>query len=141
MKKSVIHNATKIVVDIFFYLGIVCVIGIPFILMNMQMQYTYNYSQLKFMSAALFLSGVCAVYILYNFKRMFKTLTGGNPFVWNNIRCFKHMAVSCAIIALIYILKCFVLFSFATVVIVCVFAIISAALHLRSGSATPTTAI
>ena len=54
---------------------------------------------------------------------MFKTLIAGNPFVWDNIRHFDRMAVSCTVIALIYIVKSFVIFSIATVVIVCVFII------------------
>ncbi len=123
MRKSNVGKITKAVVDIFFYLGIVCVIGVPFLGKALQMQYNYDYVNLKFMTAVLFLSGLCAVYILYNFKRMFKTLISGNPFVSDNIKCFNRMAVSCIIIAVIYIVKCFVMFSLATVTIICVFAI------------------
>lgn len=123
MQKSSVSKVTKIVVDIFFYLGIVCVIGVPFLSKALQMQYSTIITHLKFMTAILFLSGVCAVYILYNFKKMFKTLTHGNPFVWDNIKCFNRMAAACAIIAVIYIIKCVVMFSLATVVIICVFLI------------------
>ena len=123
MQKSAINKVTKIVVDIFFYVGIMCVIGVPFLGKILQMQYNYNPQNLKFMTAILFTSGVCAVYILYNFKSMFKTLVGGNPFVRDNIKCFNRMAVASVIIALIYIVKCFVLFSLATVTIICVFLI------------------
>ncbi len=125
MQKSTINKVAKIVVDIFFYIGIVCVIGVPFLGKALQMQYNYNISNLKFMTATLFISGVCAVYILYNFKCMFKTLMGGNPFVRDNIKCFTRMAVASAIIAVVYIVKSFVMFSLATITIICVFAIAS----------------
>lgn len=122
MKKSSIGSITKIIVDIFFYLGIICVIGIPFLGKALTMQYNYNYGNYKFITVVLFLSGLCTVYILYNLKRMFKTLISGNPFVSDNIKCFHRIAAACIIIALIYILKCIVMFSLATVVIICVFA-------------------
>lgn len=123
MENSAINKVTKIVVDIFFYIGIVCVISVPFLEKILQMRYNYGSFHLKFMTATLFTSGICAVYILYNLKCMFKTLAGGNPFVRENIKCFTRMAVASAIIALIYIAKAFVLFSPATVTVICVFAI------------------
>jgi len=54
---------------------------------------------------------------------MFKTLMRGNPFVRDNIKCFTRMAVASVIIALVYIVKSFVMFSLATITIICVFAI------------------
>lgn len=123
MENSAINKVTKIVVDIFFYIGIVYVISVPFLRKILQMHYNYGSFHLKFMTATLFISGISAVYILYNLKCMFKTLTGGNPFVRENIKCFTRMAVASAIIALIYIAKAFVLFSPATVTVICVFAI------------------
>lgn len=123
MLRPGIGKLTKTVVDIFFYAGIICVAGIPLWGKIVNMQYNYDKDSWAFMIAVLFLSGVLAVYILYNFKCMFKTLIAGNPFVWDNIRHFDRMAVSCTVIALIYIVKSFVIFSIATVVIVCVFII------------------
>lgn len=123
MQKSIIGKAAKITVDIFFYIGIVCVVCVPFLGKVLQTQYNYEIGNLKFMTVILFISGVCAVYILYNFKCMFKTLMGGNPFVSDNIKRFTRMAVASVIIALIYIIKSFVIFSLATITIVCVFAI------------------
>ena len=123
MLKSAVNKVTKIVVDVFFYAGIICVICVPFLGKILQAQYNYSPEDLKFMIAVLFTSGVCAVYILYNLKSMFKTLLGGNPFVRDNIKCFNRMASASVIIALIYTVKCFVIFSLATVTIICVFAI------------------
>lgn len=123
MQKPTISKVTKIVVDIFFYIGIVCVIGVPFLGRIFQIQYNYGTNNLKFMTVILFISGMCAVYILYNFKCMFKTLMGGNPFVRDNIKCLTHIAVASMIIALVYIVKAFVMFSLATITIICVFAI------------------
>lgn len=120
MERSMINKVTKPVVDVFFFIGIVCVICVPFL--TNRLWYDYDFQKLTFMKAVLFTSGICAVFILYNLRIMLKTLTGGNPFVKDNIACFNRMALAALMIALIYAIKCFVIFSFATVVIVCVFA-------------------
>jgi fatty acid desaturase len=55
--------------------------------------------------------------------QMLETLVGGDPFVMKNALCLKRMAAACAMIALIYAVKCFIMFSFATVAVVMVFAV------------------
>lgn len=68
-------------------------------------------------------SGICAVYILFQLKRMFRTLLGGNPFVEENTSCFRKIAVACALVCLIYIVKSVLLFTYGSVVIAVVFLI------------------
>lgn len=118
-----INKLTKIMVDVMFYMGILCVISVPFLVKLINRFYGYDKNLLLIFAAMLFISGVCAVYILFNLKQMFKTLVGGNPFVNQNTICMKRMAIACAVISIIYIIKCFLIFSWATVVIVIVFTI------------------
>jgi len=107
MKRLKIGEVTKIVVDIFFCLGILCVIGVPFLCRLLRSQYDYDAENMYIMMAVLFTSGICAVYMLCNFKRMFKTLSEDNPFVKENIVRFSRLAAASAAIAVIYIVKCF----------------------------------
>ncbi len=123
LNNSILHRVTKVLVDIMFYCGIICVISVPFIATLIKNFYGYNDRILIWLTTMLFLSGVCAVYILFNLKQMFRTLIGGNPFVDKNIDSFRRMAIACAFIAIIYIIKCFILFSWATLIIVIVFII------------------
>lgn len=118
-----INKLTKIMVDVMFYIGILCVISVPFLVRLINKFYGYDENLLLIFVVMLFISGVCAVYILFNLKQMFKTLVGGNPFVNQNTVCMKRMAISCVIISIIYVIKCFLMFSWATVVIVIVFTI------------------
>ena len=124
-KNTVTHYITKVLVDIMFYGGIVCVALVPWLtkylclLLDKACAGRFYYIA----AAILFSSGICAVYILYNLKQMFQTLLGGNPFVEKNISAFRRMALACGAISLIFIVKCFLLFSLATVIIVLVFVI------------------
>jgi len=120
-QKSTVCRVTKTVVDVMFYSGILCLIAVPFLATAIKDFYGYGNDVLLFFFVLLFLSGVCAVYILFQLKQMFKTLLGENPFVKKNITCFQKMAIACACIALIYIVKCFLLFTWATLVIAIVF--------------------
>lgn len=122
-KNSITHYITKALIDIMYYCGIVCIIAVPWLSKFIRNYFRYGEKEYWLIIAILFTSGVCAVYILYNLKRMFKTLLGGNPFVDTNISCFRKTAVACALISLIYFVKCFFMFSITTVIIVLVFSI------------------
>jgi hypothetical protein len=69
------------------------------------------------------LSGLCTIYILFTLKRMYKTLLGANPFVWENVKNLRRIAVACALIALMFSVRVFFFFSVGTVLIVIIFSV------------------
>ena len=119
------HYVTKILVDTMFYGGIAACIALPFVLPRLMeltgvsMQFRVNYT------VVLFSSGVCAVYIMYQLKRMFKTLVSGNPFVVQNVSCLRKCAVASALIAGIFLIRLFMWFTIAASIIVVIFFILS----------------
>lgn len=122
-KNSVVHYITKYVIDIMLYCGILCVAAVPF---SRPLIAAYLYggrSEQNAFMTVLVLSGMCAVYILFILKKMFKTLLSGNPFVWENVNCFRKIAVACAAVAMIYAVKCVFAFTFACAIIALVFAV------------------
>ncbi|MFA6309334.1 MAG: DUF2975 domain-containing protein [Clostridia bacterium] len=122
-KNSVTHYIAKALVDIMFFGGIVCTILSPWIAKSIRDFEAWGMTEYWIVTLTLFASGVCSVFILYTLKQMFKTLLGGNPFVEANVNCFRKMAVACSLISLIYIVRCFLIFTIASVTIVLVFAI------------------
>jgi len=122
-RNSITHHITKVLVDIMFCGGIVCVILVPWLSKFIRDYLGYGEKGYWIITSILFSSGISAVYILFNLKQMFKTLLGGNPFIEKNISCLRKIAVACASIALIYIIKCVIMFSIPTVIIVLVFTI------------------
>lgn len=123
MNKTKINQITKILVDMLFYLGIIAVLAVPFLAKYLGSFYDYGSPATIIFTVILYASGICALYILFNLKQMFKTLLGGNPFVDKNIICFKRMAAACGVISLIYIVKCFLLFSWGTIVVAVMFVV------------------
>ncbi len=124
-KNSITHYITKVVVDIMFFAGIACVIAVPWLSKLLCDYFNYNDNEYWIITFSLLSSGLCAIYILFNIKGMFKTLLGGNPFVKRNISCFRKIAVACAIVAIIFFIKCFLMFTIATAVVVLLFVIAS----------------
>jgi hypothetical protein len=124
-KNSITHHITKVVVDIMFFGGIAIVIAVPWLARLLSNYYGYTDTDYWILTIALFTSGVCAVYILFNLKVMFKTLLGGNPFVEKNISCLRKIAVASMLIAIIFAVKTILMFTVATAVIVLVFIIAS----------------
>lgn len=121
-KQPATHYIAKALVDIMFYGGIVCVILVPWLSKYVR-HFGYGERERWILAAVLFASGIAVVYILFNLKRMFRTLLGGNPFVEENISGFRKMAVACALISLIYIIKSIFIFTFATIIIILMFAV------------------
>ncbi len=117
---SILQKITGILVGIIFYLGIVATISVPF-----WGPIFYNLVEIEqglhmFMTIMLIFSGGCAVLILYNLKRIFITIKS-DPFVKENIRHLHTMGITCVVIFAVYVLKLFILPTFATVIIILVF--------------------
>jgi len=122
-KSSFVHYITKILVDVMFYGGIIACLSIPF---WSKFLTGYIYFARETFSGFLILlstSGITAVYIMWQLKRIFKSLLTGNPFISQNVSAFRKIAVSSCLIAVIYAIKCVFYFTIATALIVAVFVI------------------
>ncbi|MCH5210475.1 MAG: DUF2975 domain-containing protein [Oscillospiraceae bacterium] len=123
-RNSLINFAVKWLVDIMLVVGVICVIAVPFAAKTVINRfYGYSNSDLIIFAAMLIITGCAAVYILWCLRSMIKTLFGGNPFSEDNARAFGHIAIACAVIAAVYIVKCILLFSWSTLVIIAMFLI------------------
>ena len=124
-EKRVIHYVTKILLDIMFYGGLVALVVLPFALpallafIGASMRFRIAYTLI------LLSSGTCAVYIVYQLKRMFKTLLYGNPFVMQNVSCLRKCAVASALIAVIFAIRLYLWFTIASSIIVIIFSLLS----------------
>lgn len=126
-QKSFVHYVTKICVDVLFYGGILACCAVPWIVKWWVCRDAYHQLPAAAypLTGILLASGLCAVYILFQLKKLFRTLLGGDPFVQANISCFRKMAVAAMLIAVIYAGKCIWSFTFPSAIVVVVFVIAS----------------
>ena len=120
-EKSKVYKITKVMIEILFYAGILCIIGIPLIAKEIRILSGTDDSFYIPFCIILLISGVCCEYILFILKKMYKTLMSGNPFSNENTECFRQIAVLCFICAFVFFIKLFFSFTVATLVITLIF--------------------
>ena len=123
-KNSFVHYLTKILVDIMFYGGILCCIAIPFTMPSLAALLGYSPDIVTPYTVILMFSGLCALYIVWQLKAIFKTLLGGNPFVEKNVSCLRRCSVASILIATVYLVKISIWFTIASSIIVIIFALL-----------------
>lgn len=122
-KKSFVHYCTKIAVDVMFYGGIAAFFLVPYFVSWWTGRGGYAINVTHPFSVILFMSEVCAVYIMRQLKKIFITLHGGNPFVAGNVTCLRKIAAACLLIAVIFTVKCVMFFTYLSVVAVIIFVV------------------
>ncbi len=123
-KINFINKFTKIAIDVFFLLGIIVTLSVPFITKPI-LDYLGFEEMAEYLAfptiIVLLISGACAVYIIFHLRKIFQAIGNGNPFVIENARYLRNMAVGSFVICVVFILKIFYWFTFATVIIALVF--------------------
>ncbi len=122
-EKSLVYKITKILIEILFYLGIACIICIPFIADLLK-----KYALLKegfYMPFCfiLLITGVSCEYILFILRKMYKSLLNGNPFSAENVTAFRKLGLACCVSAIVFFIKLIFAPTFATLVITLIFVI------------------
>lgn len=123
MKDSKITRVTKYILDIMFFIGMVVTLTLP---VSMHYYGRYNSYFEKYyiqMVIIFFLSGVFAVLILGELRKMFRTVLADDCFVKENVDSLNRMGIYAFAIMLISILRLPLYFTPAVLIIVIVFLI------------------
>jgi predicted membrane channel-forming protein YqfA (hemolysin III family) len=112
---------TKGLLDVMFFGGILATLSLPFTFRWMAPFYP-NLQKHYWLNTVLFmLSGVGAVLIVHELRRMFRTVLRNDCFVWQNVVSLRRMGVLGVAIAAVTAVRLIVIFTPATVVIIIVF--------------------
>ena len=121
--KRALHLFTKTVIDIMFFSGIIVCGLVPYLIYKVSYFVLMLETYPIHMTAVLMLSGILALIILWELRRIFNTLVKTNPFTLENVKSLRIMARASFAISVIYIAKCIFWFTLATVLLIMVFAI------------------
>lgn len=117
MYNNKVSKITSTLVSMMFYGGIIACILAPWGIKI----YGYSGREYIIQTSCVLLSGFASVFIMYQLKQIFKTITAGDTFVSSNVMSLKRIAVASFIIAVVYIAKLILLFTPATFVIILIF--------------------
>lgn len=122
-ENTFVHKLTKILLDILIAVGVICTLGSVQISKFLRDSGGHGDDILIPFAVTIFLSGALAVFILFTLRMMFKTLLNDDPFVMENVSALRKISVASALIAVIYFVKCFYLFTFMTLAVCATFCV------------------
>ena len=133
MRQSRLILFTKYFLDFMFWSGIVAVASLPYIL---KLAGTYYFDDFRehyyFMLIILFISGMCGIIIVYQLRKMMKSVVKKDCFIIENIRSLKVMGHTAFVIAVMFVVKVIVLPAPAGFVIILTFFIAGIFSHVLS---------
>lgn len=122
MQGEKLNRITKVILDIMFYSGILILVTLPFTLRLAGTHYSETLAKYYWRMLIIFgISGICGLLIVYQLRKMMKTVIDRDCFVDGNVKSLKLMGEISFIIAVLFIIKSFILPTPATFIIVLTF--------------------
>jgi hypothetical protein len=120
-----LSGMVKYLLDLIFVGGIGIFISLPF---SLKWYLNYMYGGVSdniyyFLLALLYVTGVLALMIVNEIRKIFKTLNRKNPFEMDNVHSLNRIAVASFFIAFFYVFKIIFFTSVLTIILVMVFII------------------
>jgi hypothetical protein len=114
----------KKLLDLVFLGGIAIFLGLPFVLKWYMAELdNTNNSNYYFLLFFLYFTGLFCLWIVFEMKKIFKTLNRKNPFMMDNVICLKRMSIGALTISGAYVIKIIFLNSVLTIIIAMIFLI------------------
>ena len=123
MNRDTIIKITKYLVDFMFGMGILVTLTLPWSIKwagKYLEQLTENYGEIV---TIYFVLGILALAIIWELRKMFRTVLAKNCFVRENVASLKHMSYYRGLIVLMSIVRTLVYTTIAMLVIILVFVI------------------
>ena len=114
---------TKYLLDFMFYMGIVVIITLPLTIKLYGHYNTYFAENYYSLCVIFFLSGIFAVLILRELRKMFRSVLNDDCFIRENIISLDHMSIYSFFIAVITACRLFLYLTPAVLVVILVFVI------------------
>ena len=114
---------TKYLLDFMFYMGIVVIITLPLIIKLYGHYNTYFAENYYSLCVIFFLSGIFAVLILRELRKMFRSVLNDDCFIRENVISLDHMSIYSFFIAVITACRLFLYLTPAVLIVILVFVI------------------
>lgn len=114
---------TKYLLDFMFYMGIIVIITLPLTIKLYGHYNTYFAENYYSLCVIFFLSGIFAVLILRELRKMFRSVLNDDCFIRENIISLDHMSIYSFFIAVITACRLFLYLTPAVLVVILVFVI------------------
>lgn len=114
---------TKYLLDFMFYSGLIVILTLPFSIRFYGKYNTYFRDNYYSLLVVFFLSGIFAVLIIYELRKMFRTVLNDDCFIMENVTSLEKMSTYSFFIAVIMACRLFIYITPAVLIIILVFVI------------------
>ena len=122
MKENRLISFTRYLLDIMFFSGILVVVTLPWTLNLAGRYYSEEIGRQYWPMLIIFgVSGICGLIIVFQLRKMIRTVIQKNCFVDNNIKSLKIMGKVSLCISVLFLVKVFILPTPATFIIILTF--------------------
>ena len=133
MRQSRFISFTKYFLDFMFFSGILVEVSLPFSLKMLGEYYWKEMAEQYWPMLIIFgMSGICGLIIVFQLRKMMKTVVKRECFVDNNTKSLSTMGKVSFVITVLFIVKCILLPTPASFVIVLTFFIAGIFSHVLS---------
>ena len=123
MKENILIRATKLLLDVMFFAGIAVIVTLP-VSIRVYGQFNGYFARYYVQLIVLFgVSGILAELILYELRRMFRTVLANDCFVEANVKSLDRMGTYSFLIALVTAGRMVLYLTPAVLIIILVFVI------------------
>ena len=114
---------TKFLLDVMFYAGIVVIVTLPLSIKFYGRYNSYFADNYYSLCVILFLSGIFAILIIRQLRKMFSTVIADNCFIRENVTSLERMSIYSFFIAVITACRLFIYLSPSVLIVILVFVI------------------
>ncbi len=119
-----LSSIVKWILDLIFLGGLAICATLPFTLKwHISTVYQPPNENYYFLLGFLYIGGIFCLVLVYEMRKIFKTLNRKNPFMMDNVKSLNRIGRACFIIAAAYLVKIIFYNSFLTVIVTMVFII------------------
>lgn len=112
----------KLLLDAVFIGGIAIFLTLPWCL-KIAFDLIKNDENYYFLLVFFYFTGVFALSLVYEMRKVFKNINQKNPFIIENVKSFKNMSIASFIISIAYVIKVIFFPSILTIIMTMVFII------------------
>lgn len=121
MKKNLLVCFTKCLIDFMFFTGVVICGTVPWLFKLAGKYYSIFMDYYLPYTIIFMISGAFALVILWNLRKMFKSVIEENPFIQENVTSLKVMGICAFAIAILMAIRLFFIITPAAFILVLVF--------------------
>ena len=109
----------KFILDFLFVIGILFLLAMPLIIISPLNIYRY-YDQRYLMYLVWILTDIAILYVLYELRRIYHSITKETPFTDDNVKSLHRMGIASFALALVFFVKLFIFKTFLTYIMLLV---------------------